>query len=583
MKMMKKLLLSLFLIPLFTNSYSQSINIPDVMGLSNPNNSIQVPYDASPMVDSLPVFPGFPKAIATSSFEGAIYCNMDSDTDLEIVQNFGFTIQAFNKDGSNVPGWPKTVSQPLQGAPAYGDVDGDGQGEIVCVTTLGASQGFIHAYKTNGTSLTGFPINHGYSSRTPVLADLNNDGKMEIIVNKRLSSAGEVYVYKSDATIYAGWPKPINHVPASSSAVGDITGDGIPEIISESYTSLYAWDRDGNTIAGFPFILPGDYKNSYSSPVLADVNNDGFREIIFGSQSQSGPGCVHILKKDATVLTGWPKFTDNWVYTPPAVGLINGDNVLDIAVGDQVLSGTPIDKLYVWDANGNSLTGFPVGNLDAINSQPILGDIDGDNNIEIIIDDNTTDADRGMYLAYNHDGTPVTGWPIALNGMTMFNVPALTDIDRNGILDIIGSGTVGGPNGTTYAYLWNTNKNYTASKIILPVFQYNVQHTGVYNTPTLVNIETETPSLVYNYKLHQNFPNPFNPSTEIRFEIAKQGFVSLKIYDMTGRVIADLVNQNLNTGSYNITWNAGNFSSGVYYYKLTTNDFSETRKMILLK
>ena len=72
--------------------------------------------------------------------------------------------------------------------------------------------------------------------------------------------------------MYPGWPKPINHVPASSAAVGDITGDGIPEIIAESYTSLYAWDRDGNLLPGFPFVLPGDYKNSYSSPVLADVN-----------------------------------------------------------------------------------------------------------------------------------------------------------------------------------------------------------------------------------------------------------------------------------------------------------------------
>jgi hypothetical protein len=581
--LMKKIFFSLFLISFFTNSYSQYVNIPDVMGISNPNNSIGAPIDVISPRDTLPVFPGFPKVISSSSFEGAIFCNMDSDADLEIVQNVGFTIQAFNKDASNVPGWPKTVSQPLQGAPAYGDIDGDGQNEIVCVTTLGASSGFIHAYKTNGTAVTGFPINHGYSSRTPVLADLNNDGKMEIIVNKRLPSAGEVYVYRGDATIYPGWPKPINHVPASSSAVGDITGDGIPEIISESYTSLYAWDRDGNTITGFPFILPGDYKNSYSSPVLADVNGDSFREIIFGSQSQSGPGCVHILKKDGTVLTGWPKFTDNWVYTPPAVGLINGDNILDIAVGDQVLSGTPIDKLYVWDANGNSLTGFPVTNLNAINTQPILADIDGDNNIEIIVDDNTTfGSDQGQYLAFNHDGTPVTGWPITLNGTTFFNVPCATDIDRDGLLDIIGNGTAGGPNGTTYIYLWKTNKVYNTSKIILPVFQYNIQHTGVYNTPTLVNIKNE-PSFVSDYKLHQNYPNPFNPSTEIKFEIPKSGFVSLKIFDMTGKMIGDLVNQNLNPGSYNIVWNAGNVSSGVYYYKLITNEFSQTKKMILLK
>lgn len=576
-----------FLIPLllFCSFYSQifsQINIPDVMGVSNPRNKITSPYDVITPRDTLPLFPGFPKVISGTTFEGAIYCNMDTDADLEIVINIAYTIQAFNKDGSNVPGWPVNVgTQPLQGAAAFGDIDGDGQEEIVCVSTFGSSQGRIYAYKKNGTSLAGFPITHGYSARTPVLADLNNDGKMEIIVNKRLSGAGEVYVYKGDATIYIGWPKPINHVPASSSAVGDITGDGIPEIIAESYTSLYAWDRDGNLLAGFPFVLPGDYKNSYSSPVLADVNNDNAREIIFGSQSQSGPGCVHIIKNDGTVYPNWPKITDNWVYTPPAVGLINGDNILDIAVGDQVLSGTPVDKLYCWDVNGNSLTGFPVGPLNAINSQILIGDIDNDNNMELIIDDNTGDA--GKYLAYNHDGTPVTGWPITFTGGSMFNVPALTDIDRNGILDIIGSGQLGFTGASIYVYLWNTGKNYTPSRIVLPVFQYNVRHDGVYNRPSLVSVGNNPSSVNTGFELKQNYPNPFNPSTTINFSIPKSGFVKLAVFDLLGKEVASLVNETRSAGNYEINFNASNLSSGIYVYKITSGEFTASKQMILIK
>lgn len=576
-----------FLIPLllFCSSFSQiysQVNIPDVMGVSNPKNEITSPYDVVTPRDTLPVFPGFPKVISGTTFEGAIYCNMDADADLEIVINIAYTIQAFNKDGSNVPGWPVNVgTQPLQGAAAFGDIDGDGQEEIICVSTFGSSQGRIYAYKKNGTSLTGFPITHGYSARTPVLADLNNDGKLEIIVNKRLSGAGEVYVYKGDASVYTGWPKPINHVPASSSAVGDITGDGIPEIIAESYTSLYAWDRDGNLLAGFPFVLPGDYKNSYSSPVLADVNNDNIREIIFGSQSQSGPGCVHIIKNDGTVFPNWPKITDNWVYTPPAVGLINGDNILDIAVGDQVLSGTPVDKLYCWDVNGNSLTGFPVGPLNAINSQILIGDIDNDNNMELIIDDNTGDA--GKYLAYNHDGTPVSGWPITFTGGSMFNVPALTDIDRNGILDIIGSGQLGFTGASIYVYLWNTGKNYTPSKIILPVFQYNVRHDGVYNRPSLVSVENNAPVVVTGFELKQNYPNPFNPSTTINFTIPKSGFVKLAVFDLLGKEVISLVNETKSAGNYEINFNASNLSSGIYVYKITSGEFTASKQMILIK
>ncbi|MBN8570079.1 MAG: T9SS type A sorting domain-containing protein [Ignavibacteria bacterium] len=587
--MMKKvILLPLFLFcsSLFSGAFSQQVNIPDVMGMVNPKNEVISPYVFS-LLDTLPSFPGFPKVIPGTTAEGSIFCNMDSDPDLEIVLNINTTIQAFNKDGSNVPGWPINVgTQPLQGAPAFGDVDGDGQEDIVCVSTLGSNQGRIYAYRKNGTSLTGFPITHGYSSRTPVLADLNNDGKMEIIVNKRLTGAGEGWVYKGDGTVYPGWPKPINHVPASSAAVGDITGDGIPEIIAESYTSLYAWDRDGNLLPGFPFILPGDYKNSYSSPVLADVNNDNIREIIFGSQSQSGPGCVHIIKNDGTVYPNWPKITENWVYTPPSVGFINGDNVLDIAVGDQVLAGSPSDKLYCWDVNGNSLTGFPVSNLNAINSQILIGDIDNDNNMELIIDDNTRSdpGERGQYLAYNHDGTPVAGWPITLNGWTLFNVPCITDIDRNGILDIIGSGQTGfGPTANINLYLWNTGKNYNASKIILPMFQYNVRHDGVYNRPTLVSIEKNSPAVVTGFELKQNYPNPFNPSTTISFSIPKSGFVKLAVYDLLGKEVSSLVNETRSAGNYEINFKASNLSSGIYIYKINTDEFTSSKQMMLIK
>ncbi len=77
------------------------------------------------------IFPGYPIGISGTSFEGGILCNMDSDGDLEVVYNIGYTIQAWNYDGTPVSGWPKSVSYPLIGAPAYGDIDGDGQAEIV--------------------------------------------------------------------------------------------------------------------------------------------------------------------------------------------------------------------------------------------------------------------------------------------------------------------------------------------------------------------------------------------------------------------------------------------------------------------
>jgi hypothetical protein len=85
------------------------------------------------------------------------------------------------------------------------------------------------------------------------------------------------------------------------------------------------------------------------------------------------------------------------------------------------------------------------------------------------------------------------------------------------------------------------------------------------------------------FSLSQNYPNPFNPSTSISFDIPDQSYVTLKIYDLLGREVDNLVNEELNSGSYNIVWNAENLSSGVYFYNLVSGSFSETKKMVLLK
>ncbi len=100
--------------------------------------------------------------------------------------------------------------------------------------------------------------------------------------------------------------------------------------------------------------------------------------------------------------------------------------------------------------------------------------------------------------------------------------------------------------------------------------------------PTSIIKNTET---VKNFKLGQNSPNPFNPSTKISFSIVKSGFVSLKLYDNLGRLAADLVNENLSAGSYDVTMDASTYglTSGMYYYSLEANGFNETKKMILAK
>ena len=94
------------------------------------------------------------------------------------------------------------------------------------------------------------------------------------------------------------------------------------------------------------------------------------------------------------------------------------------------------------------------------------------------------------------------------------------------------------------------------------------------------NLNTELPG---KYSLSQNYPNPFNPVTNLEFGIPKLGFVSLKIYDVLGKEVATLVNENLSPGTYKYSFNASNLSSGIYFYRIKAGDFVQTRTMMLLK
>ena len=85
------------------------------------------------------------------------------------------------------------------------------------------------------------------------------------------------------------------------------------------------------------------------------------------------------------------------------------------------------------------------------------------------------------------------------------------------------------------------------------------------------------------YSLSQNYPNPFNPVTNISFSIPQKSYVKITIYDATGKEIDKIVNFELNAGTYKVNWNGNDFSSGVYYYQLTTDLYKTTRRMILLK
>lgn len=102
-----------------------------------------------------------------------------------------------------------------------------------------------------------------------------------------------------------------------------------------------------------------------------------------------------------------------------------------------------------------------------------------------------------------------------------------------------------------------------------------------FNVTTSVSvISNEVPG---EYKLFNNYPNPFNPSTKIKFNIVKSGYVTLKVYDITGKLITTLVNQKLQAGEFNVDFDGRELASGLYIYKIQADDFTDTKKMMLIK
>jgi hypothetical protein len=112
-----------------------------------------------------------------------------------------------------------------------------------------------------------------------------------------------------------------------------------------------------------------------------------------------------------------------------------------------------------------------------------------------------------------------------------------------------------------------------------PVDRFILDFTAT--TDPSVNVNEE--NISNTYFLYQNFPNPFNPSTKISYAVGEPGLVQLKVYNVLGVEVATLVNEQKNSGNYTIDFNAARLSSGVYFYSLSVNNFTQTRKMILEK
>lgn len=497
---MKQFLISIFCFLILTSLPIQpqvkSKFVPDIDGIIKISEiNIESTLNWEMYDPGFTVYPGFPQQglyTIISPKTGSIYCNLDSDSEMEIIFGAGEKLYAVNLDGSPVNGWPKTFAQYYESvwAPSFGDIDGDGEGEVVAGIG-GPFGGHIQAFEKDGTTVTGFPVNVGKYPMSPTLSDLDNDGAMEIILGTR---TGQAFVYKGDGTVFPGWPKQMDKYVAASASAGDVNNDGIMDVVIESRNLLYVWNKDRQLLTGFPYAIMDSLigSNSYSAPVLADLTGDGKLEIVFCSHSDSNNagGIIYAVKYDGTSLPGWPQTVPNWIYGAPIVADIDADSELEIIVGEYGASPTPAFYIFAYNPDGSLVNNFPMGPYHGSANQITVADIDNDNEFEIIFDENVTENGLGRYRALNLDGTEVTGWPLQLNQNTSFQQPLLGDLNNDGILDMVGgSFNFDINNKQVFLYVWNTGLPYNPTKIVNAMYQFNPQHTGIYMDPSYVPVE----------------------------------------------------------------------------------------------
>ncbi len=129
-------------------------------------------------------------------------------------------------------------------------------------------------------------------------------------------------------------------------------------------------------------------------------------------------------------------------------------------------------------------------------------------------------------------------------------------------------------------FTFSASPNSHTAYVLKTTGRYETDTNYIFNKTTGINEETLIPT---ENKLYDNYPNPFNPTTHIKFSIKENGFVTLKVYDVLGREVAALMNEEKDAGIYTISFDGNSLSSGIYFYTITANDFKQTRKMLLVK
>jgi hypothetical protein len=269
----------------------------------------------------------------------------------------------------------------------------------------------------------------------------------------------------------------------------------------------------------------------------------------------------------------------------------NGNNLIQ--------EGSPFNTLWkgyktqmLWTASEITANGGVRGNILQIGFNVLEVDTQAMNGFNLKMQNTTLSSLTNGFItsdwttlysgSYTVSGT---GWQF-INLQTPFNWDGesnlLIDICFNNAASSSGTLVQGTPSPGMEYYAYHYNDTVACTSYQNPLGNNERPNVCFYILPLIgvINNSNNIPNI---YKLSQNYPNPFNPVTKIRYDIPKKGFVTLKVYDILGRMVKELVNETKSQGSFLIDYDASALSSGIYLYRLECNGYVDTKRMILLK
>jgi hypothetical protein len=355
---------------------------------------------------------------------------------------------------------------------------------------------------------------------------------------------------------------------------GDWDGDEYTDQIFERLCcppSIYIYEYNPST-PNFDSVYYYDYTSidlDVEGFAIEDFDNDGKTEFFAGS-THGDVLCIENTGNNSYAPT-WQGMVETYnAYQLAQTNDVDRNGKKEIWVGgDAFYPGIgPMTRITLFEANGNNSYQV-VGRIDLIgvfsfyaqNYQAVDVDKDGIEEMMVCIEQ--------------------TVLILKFNGSQNHQTYELFYFKQNDL-------ALAGRNSVYYGAVMYNLVNDAKEEIIITLDDI-IQNVGlklfsfIYKPEFTIDVNDNLPLHPAKYNLYPNFPNPFNPTTTIRYEIPQQEFVSLKVFDILGNEIETLVNEEKSIGNYEVEFDASRFSSGVYFYRLQAGDFIQTRKMILMK